>query len=83
MIIGMFMISCNPKSDTPGMIRIQLDQNWEFRQADTGSWMPATVPGTVHTDLLVNKAIEDPFYRLNEMQLQWIDKKTGNTGQPL
>ncbi len=75
MIIGMFMISCNPKSDTPGMIRIQLDQNWEFRQADTGSWMPATVPGTVHTDLLVNKAIEDPFYRLNERQLQWIDKK--------
>ncbi|HRZ22178.1 MAG TPA: glycoside hydrolase family 2 protein, partial [Bacteroidales bacterium] len=37
--------------------------------------MPATVPGTVHTDLLVNKAIEDPFYRLNERQLQWIDKK--------
>jgi beta-mannosidase len=72
---GIFLVSCNQLSDTKKLIRIQLDQNWEFRQADTGSWMPATVPGTVHTDLLANKAIEDPFYRLNERKLQWIDKK--------
>ena len=71
---GLFLVSCNQKTDTAGLIRVRLDQRWEFRQADTGKWMPATVPGTVHTDLLANHRIEDPFYRLNERQLQWIDK---------
>jgi len=33
------------------------------------------VPGCVHTDLLANKLIEDPFYRDNEKKQQWIDKK--------
>ena len=28
----------------------------------------------MHTDLLENEKIEDPFYRLNEHDLQWIDK---------
>jgi len=27
----------------------------------------------VHTDLLANKKIEDPFYRINEKHQQWID----------
>ena len=48
---------------------------WQFREAGTGDWLPATVPGTVHTDLLANKKIPDPFYRTNERDLQWIDKK--------
>ena len=74
---GLFLVSCNQKTDTADLIRVWLDQHWEFRQADTGTWMPATVPGTVHTDLLANHRIEDPFYRLNERQLQWIDKTDG------
>ena len=37
-------------------------------------WYPATVPGCVHTDLLANKLIDDPFYRDNEKQQQWIGK---------
>ncbi len=36
--------------------------------------MLATVPGCVHTDLIANKVIEDPFYRDNEKRLQWIGK---------
>ena len=32
------------------------------------------MPGCVHTDLLNNKLIEDPFYRDNERRLQWIGK---------
>lgn len=27
----------------------------------------------MHTDLLANKKIEDPFYRTNEKDQQWID----------
>src|SRR5205085_2761225 len=39
-------------------------------------WLPATVPGTVHTDLLNNKKIPDPFFGTNEKELQWIDTCT-------
>ncbi|HRH66796.1 MAG TPA: glycoside hydrolase family 2 protein, partial [Bacteroidia bacterium] len=36
-------------------------------------WFPATVPGTVHTDLLNNRQIIDPFQNDNAGKLQWID----------
>ena len=53
---------------------IALDTGWQFREVGKGDWRPATVPGCVHTDLLNNKLIEDPFYRDNEQKLQWIGK---------
>ncbi|MFN8207399.1 MAG: glycoside hydrolase family 2 protein [Bacteroidales bacterium] len=65
--------SCTYKGNLP--VIFELKDHWEFRQADSGSWMPATVPGCVHTDLLAAGKIEDPFYRMNEKDLQWIDKK--------
>lgn len=55
-----------------------IDVPWEFRQAsgDTATtWKPASVPVSVHTALLKNKMIEDPFYRDNEEKLQWIEKE--------
>ena len=51
-----------------------LHENWQFRQVGKDKWQPATVPGCVHTDLLANGVIEDPFYRTNEKKQQWIDK---------
>ncbi|GCC51590.1 beta-mannosidase [Chryseotalea sanaruensis] len=53
--------------------KVSIDQQWKFRQTGKQEWLPATVPGTVHTDLLANKKIEDPFFGTNEMALQWID----------
>lgn len=53
----------------------ELHQNWEFRQSDKQEWMPAHVPGCVHTDLMAAGIIEDPFYRSNEDSVQWISKK--------
>jgi len=66
----------------PGMLlfsqtepmRTNINTNWQFRQVATTEWMPATVPGTVHTDLMAAGKIEDPYYRLNERSVQWIDK---------
>lgn len=52
----------------------EIHSNWQFKQVSESEWMTATVPGTVHTDLLANGKIEDPFYRLNEHDQQWIDK---------
>ena len=50
--------------------------NWQFRKVgDTTGWMPATVPGTVHTDLMKQKQIPDPFHRDNESKVQWVDRE--------
>jgi beta-mannosidase len=59
-----------------------LDQGWQFRQVVAGAqeaesgWLPATVPGDVHLDLLANKKIADPFFRDNEPKLQWIQNES-------
>ena len=52
-----------------------LDQNWSFKALEDSSWLRASVPGTIHTDLMANGIIEDPYYRLNERKVQWVDKK--------
>ena len=50
---------------------------WQFRDTSTkaASWLPATVPGCVHTDLRRAKQIPDPFYGTNELGLQWIEER--------
>jgi beta-mannosidase len=57
-----------------GKATIFLNKGWKFREAGKGEWLAATVPGCVHTDLLANKLIPDPFYRDDEPKLQWIGK---------
>lgn len=54
---------------------VSLTDGWQFRQVGEKKWFAATVPGEVHTDLLKNKLIPDPYYRDNEKKLQWIEKK--------
>ena len=61
---------------------LALDHGWQFREvtaaaqeAETG-WLPATVPGDVHLDLLANKKISDPFFRDNEAKLQTIETES-------
>ena len=70
-----------PRQDaaSAGKLVVDLDGGWRFRQGSAngskeGEWLPATVPGDVHLDLLANKKISDPFFRDNEKQLQWIEK---------
>ena len=57
-----------------GTHRIAIATGWQFREAGKDTWYSATVPGCVHTDLLNNKLIDDPFYRDNEQKQQWIGK---------
>jgi len=55
---------------------LDLDRGWQFRESggNEKDWLPATVPGDVHLDLLANKRIPDPFYRDDEAKLQWIEQ---------
>ncbi|MBL6668330.1 MAG: hypothetical protein ISP69_06610, partial [Crocinitomicaceae bacterium] len=32
----------------------QFDRGWEFKAFDDVDWLPAKVPGTIHTDLMDN-----------------------------
>jgi beta-mannosidase len=58
------------------MMRFQtLTGNWHFRQAGIGEWLPATVPGGVHTDLLAQGIIPDPFVGDNEKKVMWVAEK--------
>jgi beta-mannosidase len=53
---------------------IDLGANWEFFHPDSNRWLPAKVPGCIHTDLLRHGLIPDPFYGDNEKRLQWIER---------
>ncbi len=50
-------------------------ENWTFNKQYETKKLKATIPGTVHTDLLQNKLIPDPFFGANEKQLQWIENE--------
>ena len=67
--------------------RYYLNNDWEFTIEENSFkqlkqniginprlWFTANVPGTVHTDLLTNNLIEEPFYSDNELKLQWIQE---------
>lgn len=49
------------------------DLAWEFRQVGTEKWYPASVPSSIHMDLLKNKLIENPYHDNNELSLRWIE----------
>lgn len=60
-------------SETPAVVRQSLDGDWQFRKAGEDTWHPARVPGCVHLDLLAAGLIPDPFYRDNELRVQWVE----------
>jgi len=73
----------NPTSLSDTRLSVELRGPWTFRQAThagkptTGGdgWLPAAVPGCVHTDLLANHKIADPSWARTKKTKQWIDKE--------
>lgn len=61
--------------ELPALQRLSLDGEWQFRQVGQSTWHPARVPGCVHLDLLAAGLIPDPFYRDNELKVQWVEKE--------
>ncbi|HEX2983920.1 MAG TPA: glycoside hydrolase family 2 protein [Ignavibacteriales bacterium] len=59
--------------------KLELKHNWKLNVGagnpasfKLNDWLPVSVPGTVHTDLLEHKLIEEPFYNDNEAKQSWI-----------
>jgi len=87
LLTGLFALGCQPPS--PSTEVVVLTEGWEFSRSDKApgpdmpeelidtlsTWLPATVPGTSHTDLLANGLIPDPFWRAGELVLQWIGEE--------
>jgi beta-mannosidase len=74
LVLSLFIVQNAAAQTGAERTEISLNGGWQFREAGKTEWLAATVPGCVHTDLLANKKIEDPFYRDNEKQQQWIGK---------
>jgi beta-mannosidase len=53
-------------------LKRSLSGQWQFRQVGAAKWLPATVPGGVHTDLLRAGVINDPFAGDEEKRVQWV-----------
>lgn len=54
---------------------VLLNQGWMFSQSGTDKWMTATVPGTVHQDLLAHQLLPNPFFGTNEQKIQWVENE--------
>ena len=66
-------------------ITAEIAENWQFAQRIPAArdmfhiaggekdWLPASVPGHVHTDLVRVGAISDPAYRLGEIGARWVE----------
>ena len=59
--------ACAPKTD-----RVELT-DWQFEY--NGQWYPATVPGFIHTDLMANGLLEDPYLGTNEEATKWVSDR--------
>lgn len=77
LLVAVTLQNCKPKKDAVAYQKHYLNTNfgcvtnsWQVKY--NGSWYDATVPGNVHSDLLTNKLISDPFYRDNETNVQWV-----------
>ncbi len=61
-----------------------LTDNWRMRELNDAPlgvpghhqlpWLPAEVPGCVHLDLMRAGVIPDPFVRLHERDVAWVDQ---------
>lgn len=72
--------------ETKSRVRQRLHTAWEVKERDPSlapaddfasqeGWLSATVPGTIHTDLLAAGRIPDPFVGLNELEVQWVGER--------
>ncbi len=50
-------------------------ESWTFQKAGDSNGLKAQVPGNIHTDLMANGIIPDPYLNNNEQQVQWVENE--------
>ena len=63
-LLPLLLAACATK---PDMVELS---DWQFEY--NGQEYPAAVPGFIHTDLMANGIIEDPYYGTNEDSVRWV-----------
>ncbi len=75
-LIVLVLASCIPKQSVEkkgwGEWEVRRFGEVETWRNGDGDFFTASVPGCIHTDLLANGLIEDPYYGENEKDLQWV-----------
>ena len=64
LLLPLLLAACTTKPD-----KLELT-DWQFEY--NGQEYPATVPGFIHTDLMANGLISDPYYGTNEDSVRWV-----------
>jgi beta-galactosidase/beta-glucuronidase len=72
-LIGVLIFLNGCKDREKNIKTIEIKDGWQFRKIGDNQWYTATVPGCVHTDLIANGLMENPFYRDNEGKVQWVE----------
>jgi beta-mannosidase len=72
-LILISVASC--KNGGKPLVQSEIKDGWEFSQVGKNDWKAAIVPGNVHQDLLKYNLIKDPFFGLNEFDVQWIENE--------
>ena len=54
--------------------RVAPSRDLLFLAGGERDWVPATVPGHVHLDLVRAGVIPDPFFRMQERSCRWVDE---------
>ena len=71
LLVGSF---CSSATATVGnYTEFGIDRDWQFCNPADDKWLPAMIPGCVHSDLINNGVIEDPYFRTNAQKVYWID----------
>ncbi len=70
LLLSLLISACTREQSSKSQL---LNSGWSFRKAGDTEWKVASVPGCVHTDLLKNDLIPDPFFRKNELDVKWVE----------
>ncbi|NER14172.1 glycoside hydrolase family 2 protein [Leptobacterium flavescens] len=70
---GLCFLGCKKQDKTVSITDIH--DSWQFKETAAKDWNTASIPATVHSNLLENQMIDDPFVGDNEFKLQWISEK--------
>jgi beta-mannosidase len=75
LLIVVLLLLTGCKDREKNMKTMEIKDGWQFRKIGDSQWYTAAVPGCVHTDLMANGLMEDPFYRDNEEKVQWAEEE--------